>query len=133
MSFTGDTTTLKRFSKSLREISTVTAQKIATAAAPVLTTLLRATFDTSEDPYGVPWDSGRDGQTITLRKTGALASGLSFVAIGVLLRMRLAARHAKYQVGRRPVSPRQGEPLPLAWREALARTARDVLTAEVRR
>lgn len=132
MSFTGDTTTLRRFSKSLRELSTVTAQKIAAASAPVLTSLLRSTFDASQDAYGVPWDSGRDGKPVTLRRSGALAQGLSFVAIGVLLRMRLAARHAKYQVGKRPVAPRQGDPLPLAWREALVQTTRSVLASEVR-
>lgn len=132
MSFTGDTSTLKRFSKSLRDLSTVTAQKIAAAAAPELTTLLRSTFDASQDAYGVPWDSGRDGKAVTLRRTGALAAGLSFVAIGVLIRMRLSARHAKYQVGKRPVAPRQGEPLPIAWREALVRVTRAVLASEVR-
>jgi len=128
----GDLGTLKKFSASLRRMPTVVAQKIATATAPKLTEAARETFAQSEDAYGAPWMPGAKGQTVTLRKSGALLNTLEYVAIGTLLRVALAVSYAKYQVGRRPVTPRQGEPLPIVYLNALALAAKSACQAELR-
>ncbi len=115
-----NTASLSKFSKALNELPRVLAQKVAAAAAPDLTTAAQATFDAGADAYGDTWAPGVDGQKITLRKTGALASTVRYVPIGTKLRLALGVRYAKYQVGRRPVTPRQGAPLPVEYTKRLA-------------
>lgn len=106
-------TSLKRFSAGLRAIGNkALAIEIAKDAAAAITAAARATFEAGETPYHVPWRPGYDGQRVTLRESGALAKGIEYVAYGTMLRLRLGAKHAKYQVGRRPVTPRQDAPLP---------------------
>lgn len=131
MSLSGDLTSLTRFSSRLRKMPTVVGQKVATAAAPALTAVARGTFNAGEDPYGVTWDPLRDGSKATLKKTGGIERGVFYVAIGTLLRVRLAAPYAKYQVGKRHVFPTQGSPLPTEYVDALKKTTNDVLAAEV--
>jgi hypothetical protein len=122
---------LNKFQQDLRRLPTVVAQKVAAAAAPVLTQLTQATFNSSEDAYGNSWAPGSEGQKITLKKSGSLFSKIHYVAIGTKLRVALGVKYAKYQVGRRPVTPRQGSPLPVAYSEALARAAVAVCKAEL--
>jgi hypothetical protein len=122
---------LKKFSDKLRELPRVVAIKVAEAAAPVLTDLVHQTFGASENAYGDDWAPGADGQKVTLRRSGELAGGLSYVAIGTKLRLRLGAKHAKYQVGKRPVTPRQGAELPVEYSRALARETEDVCRKEL--
>lgn len=124
---------LARFSADLRRLPRVVAQQVATEAAPVLTALVQQSFNASEDPYGNLWSPGADGQRITLRKSGGLAKGLQYVAIGTKLRMRLAVSYAKYQVGKRRVSPAQGGALPVEYTRALHRTAVAVCKRELGR
>ncbi len=132
MSLRGDLSSLSKFSAALRRLSTVAAQKVAEAAAPQITALALATFNASQDAFGMAWDPGRDGRAVTLRKSGTLAKYIKYVAIGTKLRVSLGASYAKYQVGKRPVFPKQGDPLPPAYVETLKRVAADVLTAELR-
>lgn len=121
-------TSLRKFSDDLRRLgSQETANKVAATAAPVLTGLVQETFNAGENAYGTTWAPGADGQHITLRQSGALARGLQYVATGAKLRMKLAVRYAKYQVGKRPVAPSQGGLLPVAYSEALARTSVKVI------
>jgi hypothetical protein len=119
---------LQAFSARLRKLaSQETANKIAFAAAPKLTALVQAAFNASENPYGLSWAPGSEGQRITLRgKTGGIAAGLYYVAIGTRLRLRIAVKHAKYQLGKRRVAPSQGEELPTDYARAL-----QAATAEV--
>lgn len=122
---------LKDFAKRLRTLPLVVAHKVAQAAAPALTEAAQASFAAGESPYGDAWLPSPDGKTVTLRKSGALQSGVRYVAIGTRLRVALTTRYAKYQVGRRPVTPRQGSALPSEYTAALKRATAEVITAEV--
>ena len=58
-------------------------------------------------------------------------SDSKYVAIGSLLRVALGVAYAKYQVGKRPVFPKQGKPLPQPYVEALQRIAVRVVREEM--
>lgn len=133
MSLVGNTSSLAKFTADLRRLPTVVAQKVAAASAPALTTLLRATFDAGEDAFGGTWKIREDGNRATLKKSGALASKVHFVAIGTKLRVALGVAYAKYQVGRRPITPKQGQALPVAYVRELQRVAVKVCREEMGR
>jgi hypothetical protein len=128
---TGDLSSLSRFSAALRRLPTVVAQRVAEQAAPALTDAALSTFNASQDPFGTPWDAGADGQRVTLRRTGALAKYIRYVAIGTKLRVSLGVSYAKYKVAKRPIFPKQGEPLPVAYVDVLRRVAADVCREEL--
>ncbi len=124
---------LAKFSADLRRLPTVVAQKVAAAAAPALTAASRSTFDAGENAYGGAWSPREDGTRATLKKSGALASRVHYIAIGTKLRVALGVSYAKYVIGRRPVFPRQGGALPVAYSDILKRTAVAVCKAEMGR
>lgn len=126
------TASLKKFAASLRELPRVVGHRVAAECAPVLTALVIETSRASEDAYGAAWAPGESGQVVTLRKTGTLLSGVRYVAIGQRLRLALTTKYAKYQVGRRPVAPKPGEPLPPAYARALRDTSRRVIREALR-
>ena len=128
---TGSVASLAQFSAALRQLPRVVAQKVATSSAAALTGLLRQTFDAGEDAFGGSWKPKADGTRATLVKTGALAQGLHFVAVGTLLRVRSPVGYAKYNYGSRPVTPRQGETLPVAWSSLVKRVTADVCRREM--
>lgn len=121
---------LAQFSSDIRRLPRVVGQKVAAAAADKITALAAATFNASEDAYGVPWAPGADGRKVTLRKTGALARRVLYVAIGTKLRVALGVPYAKYVIGKRPIYPRQGGALPPEYTATLQRVAVDVVRAE---
>lgn len=123
---------LKDFSKRLRTLPLVVAHKVAQAAAPALTEAAQASFAAGETPYGDDWAPSPDGKQVTLRKSGALQSGVRYVAIGTKLRVALTTRYAKYVVGKRPVTPRQGSALPTEYAAALSRATAEVITEALR-
>lgn len=133
MSLKGNIASLNNFSAALRRLPRVLAQKIAADAAPEITALAQQTFAAGEDAYGGSWSPGKEGQKITLRKSGSLARYVKYVAIGTKLRVALGVAYAKYQVGRRPVTPRQGEPLPVAYVRALRSIAEKTIREELGR
>ena len=122
---------LSEFTNDLRRLPRVVAIRVAEAAAPKLTELAKQTFDASTTPYGEAWKQGKKGQRVTLRKTGALAKFIHYVAIGTRLRVALGVPYAKYQIGKRHVFPRQTGDLPDAYVQTLKRTAVDVVRAEL--
>lgn len=124
---------LSEFANDLRRVPRVVAIRVCEEAAPALTQLSRETFDAGADAYGKSWPEGKKGQRVTLRKTGALESFLRYVAIGTKLRVALGTSYAKYQIGKRPVYPRQGGDLPAAYVSALQRTAVRVVREELKR
>jgi phage gpG-like protein len=123
---------LADFSRDLRALPRVVAIKVAAAAAPVITDLAKKTFNASQEPDGKPWKPGAEGQLVTLRKTGDLAKYVTYVAIGTRLRVALGVKYAKYQIGKRPVYPRQEQGLPESYVRALMRVAVEVVRAELR-
>lgn len=116
---------IRDFEARLRTLPTVVAQKVAARGAEVITELAQSTFNAGEDAYGVPWTPGAEGQRVTLRKTGGLAGGIKYVAIGTRLRAVLGVAWAKYQVGKRPVFPRGGATLPAAYSARLKQITAD--------
>lgn len=111
---------LSQFSAKLRELPRTLAKDVALEAAPVITEFAQTSFANSEDPYGTPWAPGADGRKVKLHETGALQRFIRYIAIGTKLRVSLGVKYAKYQVGKRPVYPRQGGALPKKYVEALS-------------
>lgn len=122
----GSTDSLRAFAARLRTLPRVVAQEVAKEAAPKLTAIALQTFDAGEDAYGVPWTPREDGKRASLKKSGTLRSKIQYVAIGTMLRVALGVSYAKFQVGRRPVFPRQNEALPSSYVEVLEQTTRNV-------
>ncbi len=127
----GDLSSLKKFSDALRELPRVVAQKVATAAAPAITVAALQTFNAGEDAFGVPWSPSADGERVTLRESGGLAAGIHYVATGTKLRVKLGVAYAKFQLGKRPAFPRQGDPLPASYVKALTDATHAVIRAEL--
>lgn len=126
-----DTRSLARFSRALREIPKGLAIAVAKRAAPEISKFAASTFERSADPYGVPWAPGADGRKVKLQKTGALRRFIAYVAIGTRLRVSLGVRYAKYQIGKRPVYPRQGGALPAEYSETLSVIVADELEGRI--
>ncbi len=126
----GDLSKLRGLEKSLRELPRVVGMKVATASAGEITSLARATFNASENAYGDAWAPGADGERVDLQKTGRLAQ-FAYVAIGTRLRAQLGPKYARYQVGRRPIFPRSGARLPIAYVATLRAKANEIIHAEL--
>lgn len=131
MSFTSSLQSLRRFSSDLRRLPRVLAQRVTQKSAPAITALAVRAFDSGTDPYGIAWEPGADGERVTLRKTGALERYLRYVAVGTKLRVALGVAYAKYQIGKRPVFPRQGGALPLDYVRALEKSADEAARDEL--
>jgi hypothetical protein len=133
VSIRGNIASLREFSAALSGMSRVLAQKVAIAAAPALTAAARATFNAGENSYGTTWDPLADGSRATLQKSGALARGITYRAVGRLLRVVLTVPYAKYNMGKRPAFPPQGAPLPQSYVDALTKSAHATIRAELGR
>lgn len=118
---------LANLSAKLRALPRTLAHRVTEAAAPAITRAASRTFSRGEDPYGVAWTPGADGNPVTLRKTGALARLLYYVAIGTKLRVALGVPYAKYQIGKRPVFPRQAAALPADYSAEIERASADAI------
>jgi hypothetical protein len=129
----GNVESLRKFSKNLRALPKVVAQKVATQSAPPLTTDTHRTFSAGTDPYGVPWAPGADGQRVTLVLTGALEQALAYTSTGTIIRLQTLPRYAKYQLGKRRVAPAPGATLPPAFRTILSTAADSIIRAELAR
>lgn len=127
----GDIGKLRALEKSLRALPLTVAHKVAAASAGTITSLARATFSAGENAYGDTWDPGKKGERVRLQRSGKLASGVELIAIGTRLRSRLGPRYAIYQIGRRPVFPRNGARLPVDYVEALSVVTSAVIRAEL--
>lgn len=124
-------TSLANFSKAISRLGRVVGNRAALIAAPGLTAALRQTFAAGENAYGVTWQPLATGDRATLVKEGKLRDTLEFVAIGRLIRVRLAVAHAKYQVGRRPVTPSQGSRLPQPYVDVLTAAVQQAIREEL--
>jgi hypothetical protein len=123
----GDIGKIRKLEAALRDLPTSVGHKVATASAATITALAQETFRRSENAYGDVWSPGAEGQRVTLHRTGSLENGVAYVAIGNTLRARLGARYAKYQVGQRPVFPRNGARLPLRYVDTLSKNAAAII------
>jgi hypothetical protein len=127
----GDVSKLRTLERAIRELPRVVGAKVAAAAAGKISELARSTFDAGENAYGDTWEPGADGRKVTLRKSGATAAGVRYVAIGTRLRAQLGPRYAKYQVGRRPIFPRSK--LPTKYVEGIGQVATVIIRGELGR
>lgn len=122
---------LAQFQANLRKMkSQTTANKIAAAAAPVITELAKETFAAGENPYGNTWEPKADGTRATLRDEGKLFDGTKYVATGTKIRVKLVDPKYRYVIGKRPIFPTQGGSLPVQYTRALSRLAVDICKAE---
>ena len=126
-----DTSSLAKFSRALKDMRKGVAIDIAARAAPVITEFAKESFAKSEDPYGAAWLPSVDGDTVTLQDTGSLRDQIHYVAIGTLLRVKLGVKHAKYQIGKRPVYPKQGGLLPKKYTDALDKIVADEIEGRI--
>jgi hypothetical protein len=126
-----DTRSLSRFTRALREIPKSLGIAVAKRAAPEITKYAASTFEQSADPYGIPWAPGADGGKVKLEKTGSLRKFIAYVAIGTRIRVSLGVPYAKYQIGKRPVYPKQGGTLPAEYSETLAAIVADELEGRI--
>lgn len=122
---------LKQFAQDLRRLPRVVAIRVAAEAAPEISKLADASFEARSTPYGKPWAPGVKGQPVTLQKTGALLRYIRYVAIGTRLRVALGVPYAKWQIGKRPVYPKQAGELPDSYVQVLERTAARVVKEEL--
>lgn len=126
---------LAQLAKDIRRLPRDVSKKVAEECADKITALATKSFEQSKTPYGVAWAPGEQGQTITLHKSGDLAKYIKYVAIAkggsYALRVALGTRYAKYQIGKRPVFPRQDTTLPDDYRAVIERTAADVVKREM--
>lgn len=127
----GNVGTLRNLQRNMENLPRVLAAKACLAVVNVITQRAQATFAAGQNAYGDEWLSGYDGRRVTLRKSGAIASGVKYVAFGTRMRSVLGAFHAKYQVGRRPVLPTGA--LPPSYAAALNDAVARVADAELAR
>ena len=124
---------LADFAARLRKLPTVVAQQVAAASAPVLTAMVQQTFDAGTDAFGGSWKILEDGTRATLRKSGDLSKYIKYVAIGTRVRLSLGVRYARYQIGVRPIAPKKGQGIPLAYTRELQRITAEVCKRELGR
>ena len=122
---------LAEFAARLRKLPTVLAIEVAKAAAPVMTDLVHQTFEASEDAFGGSWKIRSDGSRATLKKSGALAKNVKYVAVGTKIRLALGVSYARYLIATRPIAPKQGQGLPVSYSQALSRVTADVCRREL--
>lgn len=125
----GDLSKLSRIAKALP--TTVIAQRVAAKASPAITARVQRTFLASERADGTGWAPGRDGRTITLRRSGALFAKVQFVSTGTRMRAVLGVPWAKYQLGKRPVFP--GGRIPADWSGDIKRISIGEIEADLKR
>lgn len=83
------------------------------------------------DAFGGAWLPTKNGQPLKFNKRADLLNVTHYVAIGTRIRVRLSVAWAKFQIGRRPITPKQNESLPDAYRKALVETTREQGKAEL--
>lgn len=123
---------LRKFSEGLRKLGKGMGHLVAKRAAPAITANARATYDAGTDTYGTPWPAGADGQSVDLKESGAMYSGVEYKPIGDRLRVALNVPYAKFQIGKRSPFPTQDGPLPVAYERSLVSAAEEVLSAQWR-
>jgi hypothetical protein len=128
----GNVGKLREFERGLRRLPVTLAQRLAAASAGAITSLARQTFAAGENAYGDPWAPGEHGEAVTLRRSGRLAGGVAYVAIGTRLRAKLGPKYARYQIGKRPVFPRAGAHLPIAYIGTLRAKAGEIIRADLK-
>ena len=133
MGLRGDIASISKLKKSLQAIPTSLATKIANASAPAMTDETRSAYDAGRSVYGearpLAISEGREGQPLTLVRTGAVRSQAQFRAYGRQLWCTIGPKYARYLIGRYGILPMG--PLPAGWSLRLRREADAVVRASL--
>ena len=122
---------LRSLKRALAKLPITGTARIAARAAPAMSELAGAAYDSGQTVYGAARPSGVDGGALTLERTGATRRAMQFVATGRDIRTTRLPRYARFLIGRYDVLP--NGPLPLTWRERLREIAARVLHDEIHR
>jgi len=125
----GDYRKTRELEKRISDLPRMLGIEVARSCADIISRLARASFDASCNAFYDPWDPSAKGETVTLVKSGALRSGIRYVAIGTRLRAQLGPKYAKYQVGKRAVFPTSV--LPPAYKKAIDEAAAKIIAAQL--
>jgi hypothetical protein len=118
MAKAGHTASFSGLRRRLRELPRTVASAVATRAAPALTGLAQAAYDSPADVYGEPRPKSEvNGQPLTLYRTGETEASLRFASEGTILRAVLARPYIKYLIGKYRILP--NGPMPGKWRATL--------------
>ena len=117
---------MNAFRKKLLSLPTAGTVKVTEKAAPKLTELGQRSYEEHRSPEGRPWQRSVTGEHVTLVDTGLLRKFLKYFGVGRKLRVRLPVPYAKYQIGKRPVFPQAGLPLPQGYKDVLSDVVSEV-------
>lgn len=120
---------LRDFARATRELPHVVRHKVADAAAPLLGTAARASFDAGLTAYDTARPPGENGP-LSLVKSGATRASLGGRANGSLIVMRLGPRYVRYLI-RFGILPRGGAAMPARWSKMLRDTAHQTIAKEL--
>jgi hypothetical protein len=122
---------IQSLKRALAKSAITSVTRIAARAAPAMSELAGAAYDSGRTAYGTPRPRGVDGKALTLERTGATRAAMNFIATGRDIRTAPLPRYTKYLIGKYDVLP--NGPLPVAWRERLREIAASVLYDEIKR
>ncbi len=117
MGLKGDLGKIHSFKAALRDMPRTLAADVAKRAAPAMTDLTQASFDSGQTVYGDARPRGAEGQPLTLRKTGATEAQMRFVSVGTIVRCVLGPKYARYLIGKYSILPNGA--MPVKWAERL--------------
>lgn len=117
--------------RALRRLPITSVARIASRAAPVMSTLAQDAHASGRTVYDRPRPRGVDGDSLSLERTGATRAALQFVATGRDIRTAKLPRYARYLIGKFSILP--NGPLPVVWRERFRTLAAEVLYDEIKR
>ena len=133
--FKGQPNALRKLARKLTELGQggkTAAIKVATAAAPCLTSQMDSDFDAGVTAYGGARPLGISGNRLTLVKTGDTRSDLRFESDGTTrIRVVLTRPYQKFLIGKYAILPSGAQAIPSSWFAELARVTQEVLTAHM--
>lgn len=120
MGVSGDFATLAQIKQRVQQAPIVIAQNVARQGAPEITSLAKRAYESGQTVYGDARPTGKGGRPLTLRRTGATAQTVQFVAIGTIMRCVLGTDYARYLIGKYGILPSGPKAaLPYAWGKKL--------------
>lgn len=126
----GNVGSLRALQKRLNADPQVLAHKVAAAAVGAINSEALRTFSAGQAPTGYVWPESKvTGARVDLVESGRLRGQIRYVADGARIRCIIGVKYAKYQIGKRPVFPPRGAPLPAPYRDAIDRAVGPVYRA----
>jgi len=111
----------------LRRLPIKVAERVATEAAPALTSAAGASYDAGQTVYGTPRPLSVDGASLSLSRSGDTRATVRFVRVGTIVRCVLGTKYARYLIGKYAILPNGKAAIPEAWRQRLDAIARGAI------